>query len=112
MFLKDIPESNFKIRIIRKKGKQVVEGASMEKIQKAVGRLGFQELHQAGQCPPPLVKSSPQIVDVHFTHEPIFIAGRYNKWQRHISNSPWFINGKRLAEHSVGVSVLQETSIY
>ena len=28
-------------------------------------------------------------------------AGRYNKYKRGISNSPWEINGTRLAEHSV-----------
>lgn len=111
MFLKDIPEANFKIRLLRKKGKEVVEGASMEKIQKAVGRLEFQQLHQAGQTPPPLITSEPKLKDLHFTHEPIFIAGRYNKWQRHISNTPWEIHGKRLAEHSVSLLTFRRSSL-
>jgi tRNA pseudouridine synthase 10 len=56
---------------------------------------------RAGQIPPPPISKAVEVADVSFFHESIFVAGRYNKLQRGISNTPWEIHGKRLAEHSV-----------
>ncbi|KAJ3145732.1 putative tRNA pseudouridine synthase Pus10 [Geranomyces michiganensis] len=51
--------------------------------------------------PPPAIKSMPTVAKTEFMHSPIFTAGRYLKLERHISNSPWVIDGKRMTEHSV-----------
>jgi tRNA pseudouridine synthase 10 len=56
---------------------------------------------RAGQIPPPPIAKAVKVADVSFFHESVFVAGRYKKLQRGISNTPWEIHGKRLAEHSV-----------
>jgi tRNA pseudouridine synthase 10 len=38
---------------------------------------------------------------VTFTGPTVFVAGRYNKYSRKLSQSPWVINGKRMSEESV-----------
>lgn len=100
-FLINIPESGLKVRTVRRKGIKIVEGASGEKIARSVGKLNYQQLVEANMCPPPVIKTHSKVSNISFWHASIFLAGRYNKFQRHISNSPWFIDGRRLAEHSV-----------
>jgi tRNA pseudouridine synthase 10 len=96
-----IPESGLKVRTVRRKGQKVIEGASGEKIAKSVGKLTYKHFVDAQMCPPPVVKTHSYISNLTLWHDSIFLAGRYNKFQRHISNSPWIIDGQRLAEHSV-----------
>lgn len=38
---------------------------------------------------------------VTFTGPTVFIAGRYNKYSRELSQSPWILDGKRMTEGSV-----------
>ena len=38
---------------------------------------------------------------VTFYHQPVFIGGRYNKYSRELSQSPWLIDGVKKTEHSV-----------
>lgn len=51
--------------------------------------------------PPPQIQTLPTISEVNMEHMQIYVAGRYRKHERHISNSPWFIGGRKLVEHSV-----------
>jgi tRNA pseudouridine synthase 10 len=59
------------------------------------------------QCPPPKVSTIPQIEDLFFMHSQIYVAGRYCKLKRHISNSPWYVGGKKLTEDSVEELITQ-----
>ena len=79
----------------------VLEGASGEKIARSVSKLSFNQLQQAQMSPPPIIETNAIASSISCWHESIFLAGRYNKFQRHISNSAWIIDGKRLAEHSM-----------
>ncbi|KAJ3184936.1 putative tRNA pseudouridine synthase Pus10 [Geranomyces variabilis] len=101
MFMTEIPTADFAIKTRRRQGKEVVEGASADKISRAVNKLAHADFEKAGMSPPPGIKHIPNVVKTEFTHSRIFTGGRYLKLQRHISNSPWIIDGKRLAEHSV-----------
>lgn len=38
---------------------------------------------------------------ITFTGPTVFVAGRYNKFSRKLSQSPWVLNGKRVSEESV-----------
>jgi tRNA U54 and U55 pseudouridine synthase Pus10 len=40
-------------------------------------------------------------MDVTFEHTQIFVAGRYLKLERNISNSPWLYKGQRIVQDSV-----------
>ncbi|KAI8819570.1 uncharacterized protein EV422DRAFT_588375 [Fimicolochytrium jonesii] len=100
-FLTKIPEAGLKVKTTRQKGQIVVHGISFEKIIKAVEDLTYEHFASASMCPPPAVKTLPVVVGTELNHSQIYVAGRYLKLRRHISNSPWVIKGERLAEHSV-----------
>lgn len=46
------------------------------------------EWHRAFPCPPPALGRC-AAVGVAARRSPLYVAGRYNKWQRGIANSPW-----------------------
>ncbi|TPX63162.1 hypothetical protein SpCBS45565_g06808 [Spizellomyces sp. 'palustris'] len=100
-FMTKIPDADFKIKTSRQKGQILVHGASFEKIAKSVDKLSYVHFADAAMCPPPVVTKPPRLVELGLQHAPIYVAGRYLKLQRHISNSPWEIGGKRMTEHSV-----------
>ncbi|KND01902.1 TIGR01213 family protein [Spizellomyces punctatus DAOM BR117] len=100
-FMTKIPEADFKIKTSRQKGQILVHGTSFEKIAKSVDKLSYTHFADAAMCPPPIVTKPPRLVELGLQHAPIYVAGRYLKLQRHISNSPWEIGGKRMTEHSV-----------
>ena len=57
------------------------------------------ELQQSNLCPPPVITSCD--VTVTFYHQPLFIGGRYNKFSRELSQSPWIVDGVKKTEYSV-----------
>ncbi|KAI8924648.1 hypothetical protein BC831DRAFT_464559 [Entophlyctis helioformis] len=100
-FLTKIPAAKFTVKTSRAKGIVVHRGAAGEKIAKAVTLVGYDDFAAHGMVPPKVLEAYPQVTEVGFEHSQIFVAGRYCKHRRGISNSPWEIGGKRLAEHSV-----------
>ncbi|KAL2917634.1 hypothetical protein HK105_202921 [Polyrhizophydium stewartii] len=100
-FLTKIPEAKFTVKTTRRKGVVSYIGASAERIAKAASLVSYSDFEAHKQVPPPPVTTVPEISQIGFLHEQIYIAGRYCKLQRGISNSPWVIGGKRLAEDSV-----------
>lgn len=51
---------------------------------------------------PPEAPASPiRLAKIDFTGPTAFLAGRYEKFSRKLSQTPWVVNGKRLAEESV-----------
>lgn len=50
-------------------------------------------------CKP--VASAATVDNVELLHDSLFIAGRYLKLSRGVSQTPWVVNGRCLAEHSV-----------
>ncbi|KAJ3297069.1 putative tRNA pseudouridine synthase Pus10 [Borealophlyctis nickersoniae] len=111
-FMTSIPEAEFKIKKTKSKRFSAVPGASGEKIAKAVSKLSYDHFAGSNMCPPPAIHLSPILQSLDMYHEPIFVAGRYNKYQRGISNSPWEINGQRMAEYSVEELVAGEVDKY
>ena len=56
------------------------------------------------QFPVPPVSPSVAVLKldkITFTGPTVFVAGRYNKFSRNLSQSPWILNGKRMTEGSV-----------
>ncbi|KAL1481799.1 hypothetical protein MTO96_034193 [Rhipicephalus appendiculatus] len=58
----------------------------------------FRELYKCPPDRPPKVESK---VEVSCVHSPIYLAGRYCKYSRLLSQTPWILNGKRIMEASV-----------
>ncbi|TPX62387.1 hypothetical protein PhCBS80983_g00465 [Powellomyces hirtus] len=100
-FLTEIPDAEFKVKKTRQKGIIVVNGISYEKITRAAEKLSYEHFRGASMCPPPPVANPVVLVKTELLHIPIYVAGRYLKLERHISNSPWVIGGNRMTEHSV-----------
>ena len=38
---------------------------------------------------------------IEFTHKPVFVGGRYNKYSRTLPQTPWIVDGERKADSSV-----------
>ncbi|XP_049539836.1 putative tRNA pseudouridine synthase Pus10 [Anopheles darlingi] len=60
-------------------------------------------LFRAHYSVPPVSSENVRLVrgEISATGPTIFVAGRYNKWSRTLSQTPWIIEGKRLMEGSV-----------
>lgn len=50
---------------------------------------------------PLIPESTIQFKSVDSRHESVYIAGRYNKWSRTLSQTPWIVDKKRRLESSV-----------
>lgn len=58
-------------------------------------------LRKAFSIPPDIPTSTMRLEKIEFTGPTVFLAGRYNKFSRKLSQTPWIVGGKRLAENSV-----------
>lgn len=69
-------------------------------VTKAVLEMSTKEFKSHFQCPPRM-PTKPCTCDIKCQNEAIFIAGRYNKYSRTLSQTPWLIEGQRKSESSV-----------
>lgn len=99
--MKEIPEAKFDYKKGKKQGKTIHHGASNEKVARSCALIQYEHFAKHDQCPPPKVTTIPQVEEMMFMHSQIYIAGRYCKLQRMISNSCFIIKGKRVTEDSV-----------
>ncbi|KAL6076953.1 putative tRNA pseudouridine synthase Pus10 [Balamuthia mandrillaris] len=104
-FLYQIREANLRPHKGRRKGRRAkgssgVEDASITAIQKALQGLSMQTFMKYGAVPPSPI-STCAYYDFAFFHMSIFIAGRYNKYSRALSQSPWMIDGRLNSTTSV-----------
>ncbi|KAJ3023591.1 UNVERIFIED_CONTAM: putative tRNA pseudouridine synthase Pus10 [Siphonaria sp. JEL0065] len=82
-------------------GNTHIEGARWDHLIKAASQLSKFELVEAGYLPLKKTSSPCVLREFRFLHASLWIAGRYNKYQRTISNSRMEYNGTRLAPESV-----------
>ena len=81
-------------------GKTSYEGLSLDKVITALQKTNINQFKAANLIPLRNTISLPTYtLSIHTSS--IYIAGRYNKLARHISNSKWIINGKRITPHSI-----------
>jgi len=60
---------------------------------------------------PPECPAEPIRLDkVTLTGPTVFVAGRYNKFSRKLSQSPWILNGKRMSEGSVQEKIVEQVA--
>ena len=62
--------------------------------------------------PPHPPTSALRFDKITFTGPTIFVAGRYNKFSRELSQSPWVLNGKRVTEGSVQEFIVEAIAPY
>lgn len=82
------------------KKKRPPDQFSLQHIANLLSTATAVDFHQSGLHPPPAFITSCN-VEVTFYHQPIFIGGRYNKYSRELSQSPWLIDGVKKTKYSV-----------
>ncbi|RHZ80312.1 hypothetical protein Glove_137g76 [Diversispora epigaea] len=102
MLLTRIPSANFELKKTKVKGKSVWVGDSRTNIVNALSKVPDDDfLRICNYCPPPVVRERWEIKPPILEHEAVYVGGRYNKLSRKLSQTPWIINGNKLAPISV-----------
>ncbi|KAI7903497.1 uncharacterized protein BX663DRAFT_453015 [Cokeromyces recurvatus] len=101
MFLTQLKEPLLNIRTIRQKRMRVTIGDSRSNITEALKRLNNNEAKEVTAIPPIPVSEKAQLNSVELIHASTYVGGRYLKYSREYSQTPWAIKGQKLAEHSV-----------
>ena len=71
-------------------------------VGKAIDDISSEHFRKVYSCPPRPSDLPCDCAPITCTHEPIFIAGRYNKYSRELSQTPWVLSdGERKSESSV-----------
>ncbi len=70
-------------------------------VQKAIDETSYDELQQRCLLPTQTAYTSKFSVSVSMIHDSIYVAGRYNKFSRTLSQTPWILDGVRIAETSI-----------
>lgn len=102
------PKANSTYQSLAKKRKPISDKKRKPKfvythelVQKTLDTVTKQELEQESLLPVLPLLETHCTMDVTFSHEPLYLAGRYNKFSRNLSQSPWIIDGIKKAETSV-----------
>ncbi|PRP78687.1 hypothetical protein PROFUN_13426 [Planoprotostelium fungivorum] len=80
--------------------KKVMPEVSSNYVSKLLDDITFEKFKESSPIPPPPVTSECSLA-VSLSHSPIYVAGRYIKYSRDISQSPWVIDGVRKTQFSV-----------
>ncbi|CAG8538815.1 17464_t:CDS:10 [Acaulospora morrowiae] len=82
-------------------GKTVFVGDSRSNITNTLLKVSDDDFLKCQYCPPPVVEERWKSKTPILEHGPVHVGGRYNKLSRNISQTPWVINGVKLAPTSV-----------
>jgi tRNA pseudouridine synthase 10 len=77
-----------------------VEEVSISAVTKALWEVPRSTFVKYGAVPPLRLKE-PAKCELTFYHDSIYLAGRYTKYSRELSQSPWVADGTRVSETSV-----------
>jgi len=107
-FLYQIPELHIRPPRKRKNknsknamgGHQADEEGSLTAATKALSHVSLTTFIKYGTVPPPPVTEAAKC-ELTLYHDSIYIAGRYAKYSRELSQSPWVVDNMRVSETSV-----------
>ncbi|XP_064490260.1 tRNA pseudouridine synthase Pus10-like [Ornithodoros turicata] len=98
-FLLDAYPECFPNRLQRKD--QMREIFTRRAVQEALQKIPDDELKSLYNCPPKPTTPLPSEASITCTYLPIYVAGRYCKYSRTLSQTPWLLKGKKIMETSV-----------
>ncbi|KAL9551899.1 hypothetical protein MBANPS3_004036 [Mucor bainieri] len=101
LFLAELKEPLLKMRTVRQKKIRVTVGDSRPCIIEALTKLDSQEAKSFTAIPPAEPTERAKFDSVTLLHTSSHVGGRYLKFSREYSQTPWAIKGRKLAEHSV-----------
>ncbi|XP_078592635.1 tRNA pseudouridine synthase Pus10-like isoform X2 [Branchiostoma floridae x Branchiostoma japonicum] len=70
-------------------------------VTRAISSLSESKFMSLVRCPPEKVDTMCRCQELTCYHEAVFVAGRYNKYSRTLSQTPWVVDGERRGETSV-----------
>ncbi|KAF9329391.1 putative tRNA pseudouridine synthase Pus10 [Linnemannia elongata] len=101
VFLSKMKESGLIIKTKRENRKMIVVGDGRHHVVKALTLVKDHRFISCGHVPPTPVSSRPQLDSIEMMRESVFVGGRYLKYTRDVSQTPWSIGTTMLAELSV-----------
>ncbi|KAL7309745.1 hypothetical protein PS15m_010590 [Mucor circinelloides] len=101
LFLAELKEPLLKMRTVRQKKIRVTVGDSRPCIIEALTKLDNEEAKSFTAIPPSEPTERAKFDSVTLLHTSSHVGGRYLKFSREYSQTPWAIKGRKLAEHSV-----------
>ncbi|GAN09896.1 pseudouridylate synthase 10 [Mucor ambiguus] len=101
LFLAELKEPLLKMRTVRQKKIRVTVGDSRPCIIEALTKLDNEEAKSFTAIPPAQPTERAKFDSVALLHTSSHVGGRYLKYSREYSQTPWAIKGRKLAEHSV-----------
>ncbi|KAI8064530.1 hypothetical protein BC940DRAFT_305965 [Gongronella butleri] len=105
LFLTETEKHLLVVRKVRKKGITKLVGTSRNMVADALNKLTAAEAHKLTTVPLP---SHPEKFTVSVTsmHDPVHTGGRYLKFSRECSQTPWVVRGQKLADISVSECIM------
>lgn len=97
-FLYDLKPDIFRKRKNNRHGWDVFNQTN---VLKAIQNATIKKFRQFYNCPPKKLLYPCDCDPIKCHQEALFIAGRYNKYSRHLSQTPWFVDGAKKFETSV-----------
>ncbi|XP_019636602.1 PREDICTED: putative tRNA pseudouridine synthase Pus10 [Branchiostoma belcheri] len=70
-------------------------------VARAISSLSESKFMSLVRCPPEKVDTMCRCEEITCYHEAVFVAGRYNKYSRTLSQTPWVVDGERRGKTSV-----------
>ncbi|KAJ1552052.1 putative tRNA pseudouridine synthase Pus10, partial [Cladochytrium tenue] len=94
VFMTKIEKAGFDLRRKRHRDGTVrYEGNSWNRVVMAAAKMEYEDFKAAGLIPLPVPREHCSIREFNFHHAPVYVAGRYNKYQRGVSHSRWLVKG-------------------
>ncbi|KAF9942347.1 putative tRNA pseudouridine synthase Pus10 [Mortierella alpina] len=81
--------------------KKIQCGDGRHNVVKALTLVSDERFASVGNVPPTAVETKPELESIEMTRESVFVGGRYLKYTRDVSQTPWSVGTTILAELSV-----------
>ncbi|KAI9277249.1 hypothetical protein BDA99DRAFT_555154 [Phascolomyces articulosus] len=107
MFLTQVKEPVLKIRTKKRKGIVQTLGDSRAMVVEALNALKDTEARSLTTIPPTPQSIQAVLSSIDLIHDSSYIGGRYIKYSREYSQTPWAIKGKKLTENSVSECICE-----
>ncbi|KAF9326297.1 putative tRNA pseudouridine synthase Pus10 [Podila minutissima] len=101
VFLTKLKESGLVIKTKRENRKNIQVGDGRHHVVKALTLVSNERFASAASVPPKEVTTKPAMEFIEMTRESVYVGGRYLKYTRDVSQTPWSIGTTMLAELSV-----------
>lgn len=75
-------------------------------------RVSFKDFQSEFSVPPDIPTTNLCLENITFNGPTIFVAGRYQKFSRKLSHTPWVLHGKRVMEDSIQEIIIRAVSNY